>query len=138
MKHYSHLSCSDLEDIQRTMHNLETNEKSKPNRGIKCPGCGRFNPLYIDVCECGLPTEIRSVPVSQASSRTLESAIEERLMKRLSGLIETRLAYDDLMERFMNALVEKSKRSPDLLRIVNEVRSDVEDDPSREAVSCQN
>jgi site-specific recombinase XerD len=133
MKHYSHLSLSNLEEIQRRMHNLETGDKPSMHRGVRCPACGRVNPLYVDVCECGLPTEIRCVPAAQTSPQSLESAIEERLMKRLTGLIETRLQYDGLMEKFMNALVEKAKDSPELLRVVNEIRTGIEWEPSAQS-----
>ncbi len=116
MKHYSHLSYNNLEQIQMKMNGLPTAGTPELGRGIKCPSCGKMNPLYVDVCECGLPTEMKVIHAGQG---LLESEIEARLEKKMEEFIQTRLGYDRLMERFMNALLEKSKRSPELLKAVS-------------------
>jgi len=118
MKHYSHLSYSNLEQIQKKMNGLPVDNGSELNGRIRCPGCGRENPLYVEACACGLPTELRVVA---GEHRSLESEIVERVEKKVQEFIESRQIYDRLMERFMNALLDKSKESPELLRAIGEM-----------------
>ena len=137
MKHYSHLSYNDLEQIQRNMNGLPGENKAEISRGIKCSGCGKINPIYIEMCECGLPTEMKVIPGRQGS---LEPELEARLEKKMKEFIENRLGYDRFMERFMNALLEKAKQSPELLKAVSEVRTDLRNQSSQvyTSASCQN
>lgn len=128
MKHYSHLSYNNLEQIQRKMNGLPVKESAQVSQGIKCPNCGKANPLYVEICECGMPTELKVVPSSRGS---LELEIEARLEKKMEKFIESRLGYDRFMERFMSALLEKSKGSPELLRTMNEIRTDLQSQPPR-------
>lgn len=123
MKHYSHLSYNNLEQIQRKMNGLPA-DSATSGRGVKCPGCGKFNALFVEVCECGLPTEMKTAPRSREA---LESEIEARLEKKLEEFIESRLGYDRFMEQFMRLLLERSRRSPSLLKAVSEVRSTLQD-----------
>jgi len=123
MKHYSHLSYNNLEEIQRKMNGLPVGEVSELNRGIKCQNCGKMNPLFVEVCDCGLPTEIKVVTGGQ---RSLESEIEARLQKKVEEFIESRLGYDRFMERFMSSLLEKSKHSPELLKAIGEINVDLQ------------
>jgi len=79
------------------------------SQGIKCPSCGRMNPLYVESCACGLPTEMKRV---QGGHSDLVSEIESRVEKKINEFLDSRRAQDEIMERFMAALVEKSKQSP--------------------------
>lgn len=123
MRHYSHLSYNDLEQIQLNMNGLPTEEKVGTSQGIKCPSCGKMNPLYIEMCECGLPTEIKNL---SGKERAIESEIEARLEKKMEQFINTRLKYDRFMERFVESLLVKAKQSPVLLKTVSEIRSDLQ------------
>ena len=123
MKHYSHLSYNDLEQIQLNMNGLPTEKKVGTSQGITCPSCGKMNPLYIEMCECGLPTEIKNVT---GKERVLEAEIEARLEKKMEQFINTRLKYDRFMERFVESLLVKAKQSPVLLKAVSEIRSDLQ------------
>lgn len=118
MKNYSHISYTNLEQIQREMNGLPGENTEGLSTRIKCPGCGRKNPLYIESCACGLPTELKVAPPQRGN---LESEIEACLEKKMQEFIESRRVYDRLMERFMDALLEKSKQSPELLRIISEI-----------------
>lgn len=118
MKHYSHLSYNNLEDIQKKMHGFPVEERTELNMGVKCPSCGRRNPLYNDVCECGLPTEMKFVPKKTTLS---EEEIEKRVERKVQKLIESRESHDKVMERFLAALLEKSKRSPELSKVIGEI-----------------
>jgi uncharacterized OB-fold protein len=93
------------------------------NQGTKCARCGKTNPLYVEMCDCGLPTELKAVPNRGPS---LESQLEARLEKKMEQFIENRLAHDRQMERFMNALLEKSKRSPVLLKAIGEIGNELQ------------
>jgi len=137
MKHYSHLSYNDLEQIQRNINGLPADKKVGERQGIKCPGCGKINPLYIEMCECGLPTELQVVPNRHTS---LESEIEARLEKKMKRFVEKRLRYDRFMERFMKALLEKSERSPEILKTISEIKTDIQTQSSKfhASVSCRN
>jgi hypothetical protein len=137
MKHYSHLSYNDLERIQRNMNGLPAERKVNESQGIKCPGCGKINPLYIEMCECGLPTELQVVSNRHTS---LESEIEARLEKKMKRFVEKRLRYDRFMERFMKALLEKSERSPEILKTISEINTDIQTQSSKfhASVSCRN
>ncbi|RKY12784.1 MAG: hypothetical protein DRP65_00245 [Planctomycetota bacterium] len=119
MKHYSHLSYNNLEQIQKKMNGLPTENAAELNRSVKCPGCGKHNPLYVETCTCGLPTEMKVFPDRQVS---LESEIEAKVEKKVQEFIESRQVYDRMMERFMNALLEKSKQTPELLKAIGEIR----------------
>jgi len=132
MKHYSHLSYNNLEEIQRKMNGLPIGEVSELNRGIKCQNCGKMNPLFVEVCDCGLPTEMTA---HSGTYHALESEIEIRLEKKLNEFIESRLAYDRIMERFMNSLLEKSKRSPELLKAIGEIKTGLQ---NQHQGSCHN
>jgi len=123
MKHYSYLSYTNLEEIQRKMNGLPVTDSAALNRGVKCPQCGKMNPLYKEMCDCGLPTELKAVPSGDPS---LESQLEARLEKKMEQFIENRLAHDRQMERFMNALLEKSKRSPVLLKAIGEIGNELQ------------
>lgn len=127
MKHYSHLSYNDLEQIQRNMNGLPVENKAEMTRGIECPGCGKTNPLYVEICECGLPTEMRVTPTGRNS---LEAEIEARLAKKIEELLESRLMYDCFMERFLSALLEKARESPELLKAVRQIKGDIQNQPS--------
>jgi site-specific recombinase XerD len=120
MKHYSHLSYGNLEQIQRKMNGLPVEDSADMNGGIKCPACGKKNPLYVETCDCGLPTEMKFVPDGRVST---ESEIEARLEKKVQEFMESRQVYDKLMERFMNALLERARQSPELLRVIGQVGS---------------
>jgi hypothetical protein len=120
MKHYSHLSYGNLEQIQRKMNGLPVEDSADLNGGIKCPACGKKNPLYAETCACGLPTEMKFVPGVRVST---ESEIEARLEKKVQEFMESRLVYDRLMERFMNLLLEKARQSPELLKAIGQVGS---------------
>lgn len=120
MKNYSHLSYGNLERIQKEMNGVPVEETSNLNQGIKCPKCGRSNPLYIETCACGLPTEMRFVTADHAP---LESDIEARLEKKMQEFLESRQMYDRLMERFVNALLEKAKKSPELVKVIGDIGS---------------
>jgi len=122
MKHYSHLSYSDLENIQRETNGLPVEEKPSLNSGIRCAACGRKNPLYVQICECGLPTEMRLV---QGGHSDLVSEIESRVEKKINEFLDSRRAQDEIMERFMAALVDKSKQSPALLKAIGEIGIDM-------------
>lgn len=137
MKHYSHLSYSNLEQIQRKMNGLPVEDSAGLNHGIKCPGCGKINPLFVEMCECGMPTEMKVIHRGQGS---LESEIEARLKKKMEKFIESRLGYDRFMERFLNALLEKSKQSPELLKAVREIQTDLQNQQSQvhAPASCHN
>lgn len=123
MKHYSYLSYTNLEEIQRKMNGLPVTDSAALNRGVKCPQCGKMNPLYKEMCDCGLPTELKTVPNGDPS---LESQLEARLEKKMEQFIEGRLAHDRQMERFMNALLEKSKRTPVLLKAIGEIGNELQ------------
>jgi len=118
MKHYSHLSYSNLEQIQRRMNGLPVENAEEMSQGIKCPSCGRINPLYVESCACGLPTEMRYV---QGGHSDLVSEIESRVEKKINEFLDSRRAQDEIMERFMAALVDKSKQSPALLKAIGEI-----------------
>jgi hypothetical protein len=118
MKHYSHLSYGNLERIQKKMNGLPVDDAATPSQGTKCAGCGRYNPLYVETCACGLPTEMKFVPGNPVP---LESGMEARLERKMREFVESRQVYDRLMERFMNALLEKATHSPDLLKVVSEI-----------------
>jgi len=137
MKHYSHLSYNNLEEIQRKMNGLPVGEVSELNRGIKCQNCGKTNPLFVEVCGCGLPTEMTA---HSGTYHTLESEIEIRLEKKLNEFIESRLAYDHIMERFMKALLEKTKQSPGLLEAIGKIKADLQNQQSIVQLqkSCKN
>jgi hypothetical protein len=137
MKHYSHLSYNNLEQIQRKMNGLPVDNMPELNNGIKCPGCGRVNPLFSDVCECGLPTEIKILHNGQGS---LESEIEARLQRKMEEFLEKRLGYDRFMERFMNALLQKSKQSPELLKAIGEIKAGLQNQQPQARLqgSCHN
>jgi site-specific recombinase XerD len=125
MKHYSHLSYSDLEDIQKKMNGLPVEDKPGLYSGIKCPACGKKNPLYVETCVCGLPTEMKFVPGEHAS---VQAEIEKRVEKKIQEFIESRQVYDRLMERFMSALLERSKKSPELLQLIGESTAGLRDE----------
>jgi len=122
MKHYSHLSFNDLERIQCKMNRLEIKDREEMNQSIRCPGCGKENPLYVQICECGLPTEVKNVTDGR---RAVESEIEARLEKKLEKLLQSRLKYDSFMEQFMQSLLLKAKQSPPLMKAVTEIRHDL-------------
>jgi len=122
MKHYSHLSYSNLEDIQKEMNGLPVEQKPVLHSGIRCAACGRKNPLYVEICECGLPTEMRHV---QGGHSDLVSEIESRVEKKINEFLDIRRAQDEIMERFMAALVDKSKQSPALLKAIGEIGIDM-------------
>jgi site-specific recombinase XerD len=122
MKHYSHLSYSDLERMQKKMNGLPTEDTADLNSGVKCPGCGKKNPIYVEICDCGLPTEMKHV---QGGHSDLVSEIESRVEKRINEFLDSRRAQDEMMERFMAALVDKSKRSPALLKAIGEIGIDM-------------
>jgi hypothetical protein len=122
MKYYSHLSYSNLEQIQRKMNNLPADNVMEINKGIKCANCGQNNPLYLDVCECGLPIELQVIKNGHVS---VESEIEARMEQRIQEFIDRRLNYDVLMDRFMNCLVEKTKTSPELRKAIREIGSEI-------------
>jgi hypothetical protein len=65
----------------------------------------------------------------------LESEIGIRLEKKLNEFIESRLAYDRIMERFMNSLLEKSKHSPELLKAIGEIKTGLQ---NQHQGSCHN
>jgi hypothetical protein len=96
-----------------------------------------MNPLFVEVCDCGLPTEMTAHP---GTYHALESEIEIRLEKKLNEFIESRLVYDRRMERFMNSLLEKSKQSPELLKAISEIRTGLQNQQSqaRPQESCHN
>ena len=126
MKHYSHLSYNNLEHIQRQMNGLPAADTQELNRGVRCQSCGKTNPLCVEICECGLPTEISAV------SRTpdmAESGLEARLEKKLEEFIEKRFTYDRLMEQFLKKMLEKSKLSPALSEAIREVSADLNNHP---------
>ncbi|MGA2916624.1 MAG: tyrosine-type recombinase/integrase [Sedimentisphaerales bacterium] len=137
MKHYSHLSYNNLEQIQRKMNGLPVDNSSELNNGIKCPGCGKVSPLFADMCECGLPTEVKILPAGQGS---LESDIEARLQKKMEEFLEKRLGYDRFMEWFMNSLLEKTKKSPALMKAISEIKMELQNQhPQNQSHgSCQN
>jgi hypothetical protein len=57
------------------------------------------------------------------------------LEKKLNEFIESRLAYDRIMERFMNSLLEKSKHSPELLKAIGEIKTGLQ---NQHQGSCHN
>jgi integrase/recombinase XerD len=118
MKHYSHLSYGNLERIQKKMNGIPVDDAATPSKGTKCAGCGRYNPLYVETCACGLPTEMKFVPGNPVH---LESDMEARLERKMREFVESRQVYDRVMERFMNALLERATHSPDLLKVVSEI-----------------
>ena len=123
MKHYSHLSYNNLEQIQQKMNGLPVKDSTQISRGIKCSNCGKMNPLFVEMCQCGTPTELKVISNGHGS---LESELEARLEKKVQKFIESRLGYDHLMERFMNALLEKSKQSPQLLKAIGEIGNELQ------------
>ena len=123
MKHYAHLSYANLEQIQRKMNGLPTEKAGGAIHGLKCPGCGRTNPLYAELCECGLPTETKIVVGPGGST---ESEIEARLEKKMAELVENRMGYDRMMLRFLDALAEKCQQSPTLAAAVSRIKADLE------------
>ncbi|TET82083.1 hypothetical protein E3J38_02785 [candidate division TA06 bacterium] len=123
MKHYSHLSYSNLEQIQQKMNGLPVKDSTQISRGIKCSNCGRMNPLFVEMCQCGTPTELKVISNGHGS---LESELEARLEKKMEQFIEGRLAHDRQMERFMNALLEKSQQSPVLLKAIGEIGNELQ------------
>jgi len=122
MKHYSHLSYSDLEAIQRKMNGLPVEDKPGLNSGIRCPSCGKKNPLYVEMCECGLPTETKIV---HNGHMDMMAEIESRVENKINKFLESRRVHDEMMERFMTALLEKSKGSPVLLKAIGEIGIDM-------------
>jgi site-specific recombinase XerD len=122
MKHYSHLSYSNLEDIQKKMNGLPVENRNNINQGVKCPSCGKRNPLYVDICVCGLPTEVKYAPGNQD---TLETEIQKRLDKTMENFIESRSVYDNMMERFLEALSRKAKHSPNIMNAIDEISREI-------------
>lgn len=118
MKHYSHLTYGNLEDIQKKMNGLPVEHRDDITQGVKCPGCGRRNPLYVDTCACGLPTEMKRV---QGGHAAMESEIQKKVEKAMKDFLESRNVYDQMMDRFMNALLEKARKSPELLGAIGEI-----------------
>jgi hypothetical protein len=78
--------------------------------------------LYLDVCVCGLPTELQVIKNGRVSQ---ESEIEARLEQRMQEFIDRRLDYDVVMDRFMNRLLEKTRTSPELQKAIREIGSEV-------------
>ena len=128
MKHYSHLSYNDLEEIQKTMNGLPVEDAAEMGNFIKCAACGRKNPVYAEVCSCGLPTEMKYVSGNRTS---LESEIESRLEKKMQEFIESRQVYDKLMERFMSILLARSKQSPELMKHMGRIGLDLQKEQSQ-------
>jgi site-specific recombinase XerD len=128
MKHYLHICYNDLEDIQRQMHGLPIENSNDLIQGIKCASCGKKNPLYVQICECGLPTEVKNVLEGSTLS---ESEIRSRVEKIIDESIEKRSLHDQMMERFLAALKEKSKHSPEILRAVNDIGREIQRNVSR-------
>jgi len=122
MKHYSHLSYNDLEQIQRSLSGLSVEPRASPHGGIKCPRCGKMNPIYLETCECGLPTEAKAVT---AGHLVPESELDARLEKKITEFLESRLGYDEFMERFLNALVRKARQSPAVMDAVGQISADL-------------
>lgn len=120
MKYYSHLSYANLEDVQRKMNGLPVENAAEQSNSVRCSGCGRRNPLYVETCECGLPTEMRAAPCSHGIP---ESEMERRLEQKMEAFIEERMTYDRMMERFLKALAEKAARSPEILKAIAEIGS---------------
>jgi integrase/recombinase XerD len=124
MKHYSHLSYSDLEDIQKKMNGLPVEDKPGVYSGIRCPTCGKKNPLYVEVCDCGMPTEMKTA----LNGRGLpESEIDARVEKKIKEFIECRQEYEQLMERFIKTLLERSRQSPEVLRLIGDIGAQIQD-----------
>jgi len=71
------------------------------NMWHRCTGCGKENPLYVEMCECGMPTKMKTPG-------------------RESSQFEKRLEYDKLMEGFLNALLAKVGQSPEIAQIIRE------------------
>jgi len=130
LKHYIHLSYTDLERIQRRMHGLETKEDGELEQGIKCSGCGTENPLYVERCECGLPTEIRRGSAG-AGRRSMEAEIATQVEKKVREFVKSQRGDDLLMERFMSILLEKARGSPELRRAISEVSETVSETRAR-------
>jgi site-specific recombinase XerD len=124
MRHYVHLSYTDLEDIQMRTNGLESNAAKELARGIACPRCGKENPLYVERCACGLPTELKTT-LGAADARSLEAEIAAQVERKVREFSESREACDGLMERFMSALVEKSRQSPELRQAIVEITEGV-------------
>jgi integrase/recombinase XerD len=112
MKHYSHLSYGNLEQIQKQMNGLPSEASTGSEYGLKCPRCGKKNPLYVQTCSCGLPAEMTFIG---GNGKGIESEIEARVERKINEFLENRRGYDRLMERFMSSLLEKCRRSPELL-----------------------
>ncbi|MEW6664122.1 MAG: tyrosine-type recombinase/integrase [Thermodesulfobacteriota bacterium] len=121
MKHYSHLSYSNLEDIQKRMNGLPSEERNDINLGVKCPRCGQRNPLYAEACACGLPTEMKSVP----GNPDLESQIRKRVEETMTDFVQSRQPYDRMMDHFMNALLAKANNSPELMKAIHEIGTEL-------------
>ena len=137
MKHYSHLSYANLEEIQCRMNGLPVDDPKGANRGIECSACGKANPLFVETCECGQPVELRGPP---RAGPGLEAEIEARLEEKLRTFMQSRELYDRLAERFLTSLSAKAEQSPLLQKAISEISGALDrQDPSsvRSLMDCQ-
>lgn len=126
MKHYSHPSYDDLEESLMRMNGIPVEKKNDPMQGIKCPACGERNPVYKATCACGLPTQIRRIPGGQDNLEKEVSERMEKMEKEMESFKESRSGYDQLMVRFLEGIVKKSDKSPELREALIEITREIQ------------